>query len=112
MHEGGEIDARDNEGNTPLHLVCDEKIIGPNTSISNNVETVKVLLSKGVKIEAINKDGETPLHNMSVAVEKVQLLLEHGGNKEALNNHKQTPLMKAAFIGINLFRKFIFQKVQ
>ena len=53
---GAQIDAKDNESLTTLHC-------------ADNAEVAKYLYQKGAKIEAKNKDGQTPLH-YAVANEK------------------------------------------
>ena len=57
IEAGANIEARDSDQNTPLHLAVRRSCVGSPT----NPEAVKVLLDAGANIEAVNNDGKTPL---------------------------------------------------
>ena len=81
------IDAKDKYGNTPLHYA----------SCNGYVEIVKMLIEKGVVVNAINKISETPLHwstsnkGDNVApdnlTETTKILIEKKANLNARNQH-------------------------
>ncbi|KAH0423709.1 hypothetical protein CcaCcLH18_12005 [Colletotrichum camelliae] len=61
-------------GNTALHLAACEA----------SYEMVRLLLQKGAKPDAVNKDGRVPLMEAALwgRLRNVELLLEHGANKD------------------------------
>jgi ankyrin repeat protein len=48
---GGEVNAKDNHGETPLHFAC----------LAGNVAIAKLLISKGADLNAADSEGSTPL---------------------------------------------------
>jgi len=73
------------EGMTPLHAVV----------LWRDADVVRQLLESGVKPNALNEDGETPLHSAVRAgrgVDVIRLLLEHGANPNAFNAEGGAPL--------------------
>ena len=85
MASGVKIDARDKDGQTPLHYV-------------GTAEIAKVLLQAGAKVNTRSENGETPLHiaakkenatNDPAKVAKV--LLKAGANAKAKNKNGKTP---------------------
>jgi Ankyrin repeats (3 copies)/Ankyrin repeat len=78
---GAKVNARDNEGNTPLH-----------ETFLADVE--KELLERGADVNARNKDGETPIFT-TVDNEALPLFIEHGADVTIRNNNGQT-VMEAA----------------
>jgi len=108
-----DIEARDADGNTPLHIA----------SAAGHGEVVRELLRRGAKVDAVNKRGDSPLHvaghscchrsldddhdeddeayNSTFSpipcgrVEVVRLLLERGAALEAENAASETPLYSA-----------------
>ena len=87
-----DVDAKDNNGRTPLHLAVTEFL---------EVETVKLLVSYGANVNAKDKNGETPLHivprNRSIfSTEVARFLISEGANIHAKDNTGKTPLHSAA----------------
>lgn len=81
---GADSNSTDNSGNTPLHIVSNEK-------------SMSVLLQYKANPNAKNKLGSTPLHEAAWIFEEpddlmiVRLLLEHGANADEKNSEGQTP---------------------
>ncbi len=63
---GADVNARDRDGNTPLH----ETIL---TDVSEE------LIRLGANVNARNKDGETPIFT-TVDVDAIPLLIQHGAD--------------------------------
>lgn len=82
IDKGADVNATNEDGTTPLHLVAYQ-------------EAVELLLKNGADIEAKNKDGETPLiisiFNQD-SEEVIERLLMAGANIKAKNNDGQTAL--------------------
>jgi ankyrin repeat protein len=90
------VDARDNDGETPLHTV-----VLSNGSGSSKKEMAQLLIDNKADVDAKDKSGETPLHKAASASgrfdvkELVQLLLDNGADKEARSKYGYTPLREA-----------------
>ena len=82
LDHGADVNARDNDGSTPLHY-SSFKGFGPspdNYGLMGTVEGSRLLLEHGANIDAENNEGKTPL-NVALAVGRhkmVKFLLEHG----------------------------------
>ena len=81
VEAGANVNARDNEGNTPLH----ETFL---------TEVEEELLKLGADVNARNKDGETPIFT-TVDDEAIPLFIEHGADLTIRNNKGET-VMEAA----------------
>ena len=70
-------------GMTPLHIA----------TIINNIDMVKLLLSEGSNINAIDETSSTALHRAvaSENYEITKILLENGANKNLTNRYGLTP---------------------
>ena len=109
------LNPRTNDGNTLLHLVAwhetpifsygDEEIEDMMQSVCKFpcVETMKLILHAGCDVNAVNTEGNTPLHlavtfkpadpKGAVALsEMLLLLLEMGADPKLANKNGQTPL--------------------
>jgi uncharacterized protein DUF6438/ankyrin repeat protein len=73
---GANVNARDNEGNTPLHK-------------SFRVGVARELLKLGADVNARNNDGETPIFTTHDD-DSIQLLIAHGADLTARNKKGQT----------------------
>jgi hypothetical protein len=78
---GANVNARDNEGNTPLH-----------ETFLTDVE--EELLKLGADVNARNKDGETPIFT-TVDNDAIPLFIEHGADLTIRNNKGKTVIEAA-----------------
>jgi ankyrin repeat protein len=78
---GADVNARDNEGNTPLH-----------ETFLTDVE--EELLKLGADVNARNKDGETPIFT-TVDDDAIPLFIEHGADLTIRNNKGKTVIEAA-----------------
>lgn len=83
-----DINAKDRDGNTPLHM-------------ANNINIVKLLLAKGANVNAKRALDQTPLHYSAIGGNKdvVELLLAQGANVNAKCRDGWTPLRYAVHNG-------------
>ncbi|XP_043284516.1 ankyrin repeat and death domain-containing protein 1A-like isoform X2 [Venturia canescens] len=84
----GNINKQCNNGNTPLHLACE----------NNEIETVEILINKGADPNCLNLRLQSPIH---IAAEMghtdiCKLLLAAGANIEQREKSGRTPLYIAA----------------
>ncbi len=78
---GANVNARDNDGNTPLHKIY----------LTNVVEE---LLRLGADVNARDKDGETPIFT-NLDDDAIPLFIEHGADLTIRNNKGQTVIEAA-----------------
>lgn len=102
IDSGVGIEARDRDGNTPLHWAA----------AGNKLEATRVLLARGAPPDLPNASGLTPL---LVAVrsggeEVVEVLVEHGATTEARTPEGETALMTAARLGNRRMTKALLAK--
>jgi len=90
-NRGASLEARDNQGPTPLHAAAK----------AGHVEMVGFLCNRGASLEARDNQGLTPLHAAAMAghVEMVGFLCNRGASLEARDNQGLTPLHAAAMAG-------------
>lgn len=81
VQAGANVNARDNDGNTPLH-----------ETFLTDVE--EELLKLGADVNARNKDGETPIFT-TVDDDAIPLFIQHGADLTIRNNKGET-VMDAA----------------
>ncbi|MCC6005912.1 MAG: ankyrin repeat domain-containing protein, partial [Thermofilum sp.] len=98
----GDINAKDREGNTPLHYAAG--------SISK--EFAKLLIDEGADVNAKNKFGRTPLHIAAAEnrEENVQLLIESGADVDARDEYGWTPLHWAVKEGHQKVVKLLIER--
>ena len=89
LEHGADINARNDNGSTPLHLAAED----------GSLEVVRVLLEHGANVGVQDNEGRTPLYVAAAGYERVEvvrMLLEHGANVGAKDNRGRTPLHAAA----------------
>ena len=91
LHKGGfEINSRDAEGNTPLHLWAGLS----NEAVSADVvEIGKQIISCGGAVNARNDKGKTPLH-LARGWKQVKILMERGALLNVQDLNGETPIHK------------------
>lgn len=71
LRRGADVTAKDENGDTPLHLAC----------FKNHVETTELLLNEGASIKKRNTDGITPLQKVvdGNAMDVMRMILKDVG---------------------------------
>ncbi len=131
---GADVNAKMNDGSTPLHYACEfgreavvslllengakvnvEDIFG-NTPLhvaskEGNEDIVALLLENGADVNAKSSYGWTPLHSASKKGHEsiVSLLLEKGADVNAKDNGGETPLHEACYYGHENIVSFLLQ---
>lgn len=85
LRSGTDPNARDNEGNTPLH-----------TSHPDSETIPELLILHGASVNARNAQQQTPLQHAceTYAPRKIAALLHHGANPNQTDTEGNTPLMQ------------------
>ena len=97
LTHGAEVDARNKDHWTPLHIACQ----------NGKLEIVHLLLDNGAEVNAETVDGLKPLHFLSYGeyrsqedgVRVARLLLERGADVNTRRNDHRTPLHVASYYG-------------
>ena len=80
---GDDVDARDEDGWTPLHWAAE----------GDSLDVARLLIVRGAEVDARDKYGDTPLHRVvqkdSLSVGK--LLITNGADIDAMNRYGHTP---------------------
>jgi len=99
-----DLNVQDNDGNTPLHIACE----------NGNIDIAKALLTALGNLESMdlniqNNDGNTPLHkaceNGNIDVAKA--LLTAGANQNVENKEKKKPFQVAKPKDVEALRKLL-----
>jgi cytohesin len=94
IEAGADINAKDNQGNTPLNnfpLYHDED------SYEARIDTLSFLIANGAEINNKNNKGYTILHSAVLKgnIDFVRFLLQQGANINTVDNYGNTPLHTA-----------------
>ena len=84
IENGADPQARDSTGRSPLH-----------DSSLTNTSTIELLIRAGANVNALTRDGDTPLH-FAQDKKAVLRLLDLGANIDAVNFRGETPLLRSA----------------
>jgi ankyrin repeat protein len=108
LEKGVDPNIRDDLERTPLHLACykgristtpvEDRVVGqPDPGNYYTSEMVEYMIEKGADVNALDKDGSTPLMEAIPNGHKdiVELLLKSGAKKDVENRHGETPLQVA-----------------
>lgn len=88
IDHGADLNTRDEEGNTPLHLCF--------ADFSDDNSLAEILLQAGADPNAVNQAGQTPLHTSNKAVRSaVRSLIAYGADITKKDKSGQTPLILA-----------------
>ena len=88
---GADINARDNNDRTPLHCACSGSKRLKEASL--RIATIESLIRAKADVNARDKEGNTPLHLTDEAV-VAKLLLKNGADPNIQNAKGNTPAMK------------------
>ena len=93
LSKGANINARDNENQTLMHIICDNNYC--------KCELLEYLISHGANKDLKDIYGQTPLHLacFSGTFQMVECLVSQGAKKQLKNNRGQTPLHLACLSG-------------
>ena len=96
LDKGVDVDAKDEEGWTPLHLAA----------YSDGKDIVGLLIAAGADVDARDEEGWPPLHLAAYSGGKdiVELLIAVGADVNAKNKHGETPLDYANGVVATLLR--------
>jgi ankyrin repeat protein len=101
---GADVNAKDNDGNTPLHEAC----------WKGHVQVFQALLDHGADIEAKTRSkSSTPLHWASLRghLAFVKALLSRGADILADNDEGKLPIHKAVNYGHSEVSKYLLQEL-
>ena len=88
VSKGADVNVKNNDGDTPLHLAVKE----------NNAEAIKFLLSQKADGNVKNNDGDIPLHlaMKESNIEVVKILVSNGANVNTWDKNGMSPLHVAS----------------
>lgn len=135
VQAGANIEIRNNEGNTALLLTKSCEIASfllehransaaqDNTGstalikavLSDDIELITLLVSKGAPLETINNNGDTALSQAvrqgtwDKRIDTIRYLLNAGAKIETLNKQGNTPLIEAAIEGNPAIAELLMQ---
>ena len=100
IEQGADVNARDRNGDTPLHLA---------SRSAEKMEIVSLLIEGGANINVQDEDGDTPLHDALFLLGNTKLasfLIEKGADGSIKNKNGQAPFH------FNSFEKFASREAE
>ena len=85
LHAGGDVNAVNTEGNTPLHLAVKYKPAEPKDDVEILREMLLLLLDIGADPKLENKNGQTPLDSCETDAARMILSVKRGLSVSAMN---------------------------
>ena len=89
ISNGADVNAKDWSGETPLHRIISNEDL--------QLDIIKLLIEKGADVNAKDEDDSTPLHiagDCSVDLKIIKLLISSGANADSKDCSGETPLHK------------------
>ena len=102
IERGAEVDAKDNNGWTPLHHAAD----------NNSLGVARLLTEEDAEVDAKNNDGWTPLHiaAMEDFLDVARLLIERRADIEAEDEDGRTPLFWASYFKARTVARLLIER--
>ncbi|XP_014231506.1 ankyrin-1-like isoform X1 [Trichogramma pretiosum] len=106
LKKGADVNLANEEGSTPLHIICEKESVSRLKLFLKNAEEV----NQSVQIDAWNNEGNTPLHlaiKCNTDKKVSELLLQTGADPNSANEKGLTPLhIICKWKGANLLTMF------
>lgn len=99
LNKGADVDAKNHDGNGPLHFASSE-------------EMIELLIGARALVNEKNNDGNTPLHKAAYngLVNVMELLISNGARIDVVNKENMTPLHLAVQEGHREVAAFLITK--
>ncbi len=111
MKSGANLNAEDNNRDTPLHLALRQYKIERSWFGKNEPQCAKILLDRGAEVEGHGAGGRTVLHEAASrgAIDIIEFLLKYNVNINMTDNAGKTVLHEAASKGNTDMIKFLLK---